>query len=463
MLVVGAPAGREPEREYAVSSVLGGILGLEFRVVTHARPVWTIRVADDTSGEIVLPDALLGVDEQDWLTARSLPVTPLPRWHANGSAAEPLPVLYGASNADRSIGEAYSLPVDVFGSAFFMLTRYEERVSGAVDAHGRFPASDAVAVREGFVRRAIVNEYAEQLWAAVERLCPGAERPARSFRVYVTHDVDWALSVGQSAARVSRLVAGDLLRRHDIDLFARRLAATVRYRARRTDVHDPVDTFDFIMDVSEDRGFRSAFYFLSDAARLPRVHNDAYSIDSEPVRSLLRTINVRGHEIGLHGSYESHGAPRQLAAEADRLRGVAAAIGIEQDRWGGRQHFLRFASPGTWAAWAAAGLAYDSSVGYAEAPGFRCGVADEFRVFDLDSRRALDLIERPLIAMEGSFLDPQYGGQTPAAAVPNILALADTCRRHRGAFTLLWHNSSLVRRVERDAYRTVLEALSGGG
>lgn len=463
-LVVGIPARRQQEREYAVSVVLGDVLGLEFRTEPHARTEWTIRAADGTAGEIVLPDAFLGMSDAAWLTSSSLPLTPLAHWRPTTEPdVETLPVLYGSANADAANDDSYPIPVDIFGSAFFMLTRYEERVLGTVDAHGRFPAADAVAVREGFVTRAIVNEYAEALWPTIERLWPRTERRLRSFRVNVTHDVDWVTSVCQPARPLIRLIAGDALKRHDLDLFVRRAAAAIRHRARRTEIHDPADTFDFMMDVSETNGFRSAFYFLADAARLPAVHNDVYSLESARIQQLLRTIHARGHEIGLHGSYQSHGDSRQLAVEADILRTAMATAGVEQEQLGGRQHFLRFASPATWSAWAAADLAYDSSVGYAEAPGFRCGIADEFRVFDLDARRALELFERPLIAMEGSFLDPQYLGETRDAARDQILALAATCRRHHGTFTLLWHNSSLVQRAHRRTYETVLAALAKGG
>jgi hypothetical protein len=460
-LLVCAPPSRGAEREYAVSTVLG-LLGLEFRLASHDRPVWTIKPTDGSAGEIVLPDTLLGIPDREWLQTASLPVQPIRHWQPADQTAEPLPALYGATDTAPESSGGYSVPIDLFGSAFFMLTRYEERVLGYVDSHGRFPAHDSVSFRDGFVTRAIVHEYADALWTSIACLWPGVKRQRRPFRISVTHDVDWMLSVRQAPGRVLRLVCGDLLRRRDIELFTRRTAAALRYGAGRPETRDPVETFDFIMSTSEKHGLTSAFYFLADAARLDAVHNDTYSLTSPDTHRLLRSINARGHEIGLHGSYQSHGDPEQLAREANLLRAAAATAGVAQESWGGRQHFLRFTSPATWAAWDAAGMAYDSSVGYAEAPGFRCGMADEFPVFDLDARRTLALIERPLIAMEGSFLDGQYLGERPKVAVRRILDLARTCKRHGGMFTLLWHNSSLARRVHREAYESVLAALHSG-
>jgi hypothetical protein len=50
-----------------------------------------------------------------------------------------------------------------------------------------------------------------------------------------------------------------------------------------------------------------------------------------------------------------------------RLQRVAEAAGVRQDEWGGRQHFLRWATPDTWRDWEAAGLSHDSTLAYSEA------------------------------------------------------------------------------------------------
>ena len=100
--------------------------------------------------------------------------------------------------------------------------------------------------------------------------------------------------------------------------------------------------------------------------------------------------------------------------------------------------------------WARAGLRYDSSIGFAEEIGFRAGVCLEYPVFDLEERRTLALRERPLVVMEGAALDRL--GLSRADASAAIAELRDTCRRYRGAFTLLWHNSRLVYAAERRLY-----------
>lgn len=73
------------------------------------------------------------------------------------------------------------LGLDIFGSAFFMLTRYEEVVKSVKDEHERFQARASLAYQEGFLERPIVNEYLEILWWSMKRLWPNLERKKESF------------------------------------------------------------------------------------------------------------------------------------------------------------------------------------------------------------------------------------------------------------------------------------------
>ena len=49
----------------------------------------------------------------------------------------------------------------------------------------------------------------------------------------------------------------------------------------------------------------------------------------------------------------------------------------------------------------------DSTLSYADKEGFSCGVCYEYSVFNFLTRQKLDLKEKPLIIMEGSFLTYQ--------------------------------------------------------
>ncbi len=465
MLVIAHPPTYLPERRYIYDVLLGEFLGLDYVSEAHGGTEVQVRLLEDSGNRVLtLLDGLFGVPERDWLAPPSLPQEPL-CWCEDLGALEPvqrvsrrLPILYGrpgsASGLYQETEGGASLGVDLFGGAFFLLTRYEEMVSPVRDRHGRFPASASLAWREGFLERPLVNEYVEVLWAALQRLWPRLQRKPRSYRVYLSHDVDQPLcAAGRKPALVLRSLAADVALRRDLGLAGRRLYAYGQARRGVLDA-DPANTFDLIMDLSERQGRQSAFYFI--AQKDCSAQSADYALEAPWLRRLLRRIHERGHEIGLHGSYEAWRDPVRTSRECQKLRQIAAEEGVEQDAWGGRQHYLRWENPQTWENWAVAGLDYDSTLGYADWVGFRCGVCYEYPVFSLASRRALPLRERPLIVMDGTLADM---GLCNRAACERILRLSAVCKAFAGEFALLWHNNNLISRQQQRWYRLMCESL----
>jgi hypothetical protein len=441
-LLVEAPAAYEPERRYILGVVLGDWLGLDWELRGGDRDEVRIGLAEDPDGPSVLvPDVLFATRPQDWLTIASLPAMR----SANG-----LPILYGAAPAQPGLQR---LEVDVFGSTFFMLTRYEELVVDERDGFGRFPAASSVAARGGFLGTPIVDAYVELLWDALQRTWPRLQRRPRAFQVLLTHDVDDPLATLDHGPRdVARQLAGDVVRRRDPRLALQRARSLLGDRRL-----DPNNTFDFLMDVSERHGLRSAFYFLAHRDTGPR--DGAYLFEDPWVRALVGHIARRHHEIGLHPSWCTYRDAARTREELERLQRVAEAEGVHQDEWGGRQHFLRWANPDTWRNWEAAGLSYDSTLGYPEAVGFRTGTCHPYRVYDLRARRPLRLREMPFQIMDVTLLAAM--GLAPDAAKRAVLDIAAECRRYGGRLGLLWHNNTLLRSArEKRWYEDLIAAVS---
>ena len=212
------------------------------------------------------------------------------------------------------------------------------------------------------------------------------------------------------------------------------------------------------MDASERHGLRSAFYFMSH--RDVSAADGAWYVLEHPwIRSLIGSIDRRGHEIGYHAGFDTYLDPARTAEEFTRLRAVAEAQGVAQDEWGGRQHFLRWASPVTWSNWEQAGLSYDCTLAYAEAVGFRTGTCHPYRVYDLDARRPLALRERPFQVMDVTLF--VYMALSPDAAHAAVMDIAGQCRRFRGSLGILWHNNELLRTArEQRWYESLLRAVS---
>src|SRR5690606_5140264 len=127
----------------------------------------------------------------------------------NLNMEEELPVIYGDAECEIS-PERIRLGIDVFGSCFFMLSRYEELVIEEKDIHGRFPAKQSLAYREGFLMRPLVDEYTELLWGAINFLWPEYKRKSASGKTLVSCDVDYLKDSGAYFPGIVKRIAGDL-------------------------------------------------------------------------------------------------------------------------------------------------------------------------------------------------------------------------------------------------------------
>ncbi len=464
MLRIAHPATYLPERRYILDVLFREFLGLPYVAEPHERrDVRVFMEGDPTGVALTVPDLLFQTPEDSWLTAASLPREPLVRQPlpdflagTTGLGGD-LPVIYGNAREGpccRREGDGLAITIDIPGSAFFMLTRYEEMVSSARDRHDRFPARASLAWRGGFLERPLLNEYLELLWAALERLWPGLRRKPHVHQVHLTHDVDRPPCVaGRSPLLVLRSMLADVLVRRDVALARRRLHAW-REAQRGVLDGDPSDTFELIMDQSEQRGRLSAFYFMACLSR--HALDGGYSLGHPWIRRLLRRIHERGHEVGLHASYRTYLDPELTRREMECLRWVTGDEGIQQRRWGGRQHYLRWTNPTTWENWSAAGLDYDSTLGFADHVGFRCGVCYQYPVFSLTTRQPLPLRERPLIVMDATLEGMGLRGRK---ACDKVLQMNAVCKAFGGDFVLLWHNDNLISNRQRQRYRVISESL----
>ena len=344
---------------------------------------------------------------------------------------------------------------DILGLTYWMLNRIEEIGRTDLDNHGRFPATASHAYNNGYLERPIVDEWLNILGQVIQRQWPHFQLQQHEFKICVSHDVDNPSRYGfKGWGAILRGMIADVVRRGDLKNAL--LAPWVRFNSNsRLHSRDPANTFDWIMDISEKHGLSSAFYFI--CGRTTHQFDADYEPAHRPIRALMRDIHQRGHEIGLHPSYGTYQSPSLLKEEADCLRRIAAEEGIEQTQWGGRMHYLRWEHPTTLRAWNDAGMTYDSSLGYADLPGFRCGTCFEYPAFDPVAGNPLTLRIRPLIVMETTILAAHYLGlNTGAESMVKFEQLKQACHAVKGCFTLLWHNCQLEKREERALYARLL-------
>lgn len=307
--------------------------------------------------------------------------------------------------------------IDIWASAFFMLTRWEEYCDTTRDEHGRFPAEASTALKNNFLHRPIVNEYVELLRGMMRHL--GNDTPTQNtkFQLITTHDID----ILQANCRLKSF-AGDLLKRHDLKMALSRFGEPC----------DVFDTFDFLMDKSEEARTKSIFFFMASDHR--EGHSDNY-LNTKKFSQTIEKIKKRGHDIGFHAGHGTADNPQRFAEELQLLR-QHTGIDIKYSR----QHFLKFDMPRTFNILEDNGITHDFSLGYSDCEGYRCGTGNSYQVFDFLNRKTLNVREVPLIIMDTTLRFAK--NLSPNEAEKLIDSYSEKARAFNSTNSLLFHNSS---------------------
>jgi len=413
-IVITIPNNNLPERKYAVDIVFGELLRQKYSLV----------VANVENYKIVVNNRKLIVKDYFFNLFKSplsyLKKENLPRrcrfLKCRFTEKDGLPVFFGTEEFTENKDEIIC-GSDLFASVFFMLTRWEEYVSEKKDSHGRMPTFEHFAVCNELGQRPIVNEIAEFIWSVLKSMGLPTDRVPDYSELVITHDVDrvYRQKLKESAITCFRLRQP---KRFLIDIY---------YRAANIDV---IGTFRKIMDASEEIGQRSRFYLLVGGNTSTEGY---YSLKDEGVIKLINEIKQRGHVIGFHPSYNTYNNQEIWANEKRELKRVVQAPIVE-----GRQHYLRFENPTTWQIWDQNQMEVDSTMGFADYVGFRCGTANEFSLFHILNRKKLQIKERPLLLMDSAIMKLNRDSRSSS-----VDRLKEACKRYNMPFTILFHNHIL--------------------
>jgi len=411
MIQISIPNNNIPEREYTIDILFNEFLGLKY----------TIEIGS-SNYEITLPNKKQLIIKDTFFNhyPRDLEYLKL-------------------ENIPKDIYE-----LDIFALSFFMLTRWEEYVNKNRDAHNRFPATESLAYKQGFLNRPIVNEVLEKLKEQLLKLDGSLTFKKREFKFILTHDIDVVYYYASFFKSLKRAL-GDLIKRKKPYLFYKNLYNNflIHLKIKK----DPFDTYDKLMDISEKLGVKSYFFLHSSCHSKYDINNSRF------LKKVAKQIKDRGHIVGYHPSYDAYNNHDIFRRDKQRIEEITNTK-LEV----GRQHYLRFEVPTTWQIWEDNGMVWDSTLGYADKEGFRCGICYEYSVFNILTREKLRLKEKPLMVMDGSFASYQEG-VSPMQMKNEILSLINITKKYQGEFVFLWHNSSFNTqewKSYQDIYREVL-------
>ena len=349
-------------------------------------------------------------------------------------------------NIDHTIirsetGDSIKICYDLLTPSFLLLSRYEEFHSERHDEHGRFPYGLSLAENNCMVEIPLVDEYAMLLRRWLCLYFPDRfQAVPRTPRVVPTHDIDILYRFESRWQALKSIFGRDLLINRDLKMVWKSLK---EYKAWK--LHPSFDPYvEAIRQLSEreEELHLSPVFFLK--AMEANQEDATYDVHDPILQHIIWNVTHRGGQIGLHGSYPSADDLCCLHQEKQNLSNLC-----DKEIRVSRQHYLRArfnGNPNSLDLWRQVGITDDYTLGFAERCGFRCGTCHPYPLYDVRNDRVTDIIEHPLIVMDGTLFDYMKLSVTQARTLTQ--RLKQRCFDVEGDFVILWHNHTTTREFE---------------
>ncbi len=440
VLKITSGPGFRSEKQFIFDVFIKDFLKLDYNLEIHEEAdFYSIAHGDK---QVLIPDVFFGhVYDKDVLTQPEVNSYPT---GVDGLSLSELPGWYsGMGKTSVTDSHKNSLPVDVIGMAFFLMSGYADILFAEKDMHERRIGGTSFVVKKNLIDRPIIQEWFTVLaWHLFggEETRPGKKLPAYS--KHVSHDVDQPFEyLNYSKARLMKRVSGDVLLRKSLKKARKRYQLYKNVQQGNYQI-DPYNNFRELVKLLEKHDVASTFFFISGEAQ--SEYDALYDIEHPAISGILRHVHTAGHKIGLHPSYRTRHNPDLLKKEVQKLQNFCDFLGLDTKIETTRKHYLRWDWKHTPLILQKAGIKHDYTLGYADRTGYRAGVAFPFRAFDWKSRAALEIKLHPLVVMEASLLATKYMGYSVNEAGKKIAFYYNQLSRLGGEFVLLWHNHELI-------------------
>lgn len=319
------------------------------------------------------------------------------------------------------------LPFDPLAAIFYIVSRYEEYLPYTPDQHQRFPAHQSILHQLNLLQQPIVHIWARTLFAIIQKHHPHFQYTLPPYQFQPTLDIDqpWKFKY----RGIKRTIGGIARQLLQADLTALQHRLQIIFNKHP----DPYYCFQWLQDLHQQYTHQPPIYFW--LLGKPHPLNINPSPHTPALQQLIQHIHTQPILAGIHPGYQTYNNPTQLHTEIKTLQNI-----LQQPITHSRQHFLQLQIPITYPMLLEAGITHDHSMGYADAVGFRAGIAIPFPWFSLALNQSTPLTIHPFQVMDVTLRN--YLAYTPQQAIQTIQLLIHQTRQYGGTFCSLWHNSS---------------------
>ncbi|MCH2490597.1 MAG: hypothetical protein MK211_10660 [Flavobacteriales bacterium] len=332
-----------------------------------------------------------------------------------------------------AVSDKSALPFDIFAASFYLLSRYEEYLPHVKDEYGRFPASESLAYKEGFIRQPVIDMWAGYFKAALQQVFPKLVFPKKEMSIHNLVVATQPFAFKQKG--LFRSVVG-----YGYDILKGRFKQLgTRTRVLLGLQSDPNDTFAWMVDVvKQSKTPLTVFFLLGETTQF----ENSLNTHRQKFKMLVKFVSDY-KEVGLICSKSALTAYETLKLEKRRMetitnRTLDSAINAE----------LLVDLPDIYRDLVELEIKRDHTMVYEDTAGFRAGTCTPFLFYDLDYEIKTPLIIHPIaMTTQGLKKDDAIEGV--------VDEMMQTVEAVKGTFSILFSNTDFSNATTQQEWRTI--------
>lgn len=334
-----------------------------------------------------------------------------------------------------SMSDRSALPFDIFAASFFLLSRYEEYLPHVKDATGRFPASESLAFKEGFLQQPVVDLWAYKFKEILKTSFPELTFPIKKMHIHNLVEASQPFIYTQQG--FLRTVIG-----YWSDLWQLKM----RFVADRSKVifglrKDPFDTFKWLINRTKNSNHQLSIFFLLGEGLSFR---ESMNTQRRKFKMLVKFVSDY-KETGLIFSFTSLTDYEKLKKEKRRLEDITNRT-LQSSM--NAQFLVNL--PEIYRNLVELEIEKDYTMVFENEVGFRAGTCTPFLFYDLDSEIKTPLMIHP-IAITTKSLNKKYDSE-----INKIFnSVFNLVEKVNGTFSMLFSNRDFRASEKNKIWRSI--------
>ena len=328
-----------------------------------------------------------------------------------------------------------AVPFDIFSASFYLMSRYEEYLPHVKDTIGRYPYTQSLAHREGFLKQPVVDMWAYKFKVILLDSFPDLVFPIKKMTIHNVIDASQPFAFVQRG--FLRAVMG-----FGSDLWKMKMRSVItRGQVLMTLRKDPYNTFNWIINTAKRSVSKHTFFF-----RLGDSSNYKEGINTKRMKFKLLVKFISDYkEVGLIFSSDRLVDYEKVKKEKERMEDITNRI----LRSSMNAHYI-VNLPAIYRNLVELEVEEDFTMVYENKVGFRAGTCTPFLFYDLDSETKTPLIIHPL-AFTTSAFEKKYDSESNKTC--NILY--DAVDQVNGTFSVVFSNRDFTSSEKNKTWRSI--------